>query len=128
MGKKSENLMVLTFCFPALENLGALNRQHNNIRGVCLSGVRRRSSFPSISSHRPFRHPSIHPSSSSRKKKMMEESIYYCKEMGVGGLVRLFLIGWSPPSPHPWRAPAKVSGWWDCQHSGNQGKLKNILL
>jgi hypothetical protein len=25
MEKKSENLMVLAFCFPALENLGALN-------------------------------------------------------------------------------------------------------
>ncbi len=25
-------------------------------------------------------------------------------------------------------APAKVSGWWDGQHSGNQRKLKNILL
>ncbi len=27
---------------------------------------------------------------------------------------------------HFW--PAKVSGWWDGQHSGNQGKLKNIPL
>jgi hypothetical protein len=51
--------------------------------------------------------------------------IYLYKEMGVGGLVRLFLIGWSRP---PLEGPAKVSGWWDGQHIGDHGKLKNILF
>jgi len=35
----------------------------------------------------------------------------------------------SPPKKvyhHFW--PAKVIGWWDGQHNGNQGKLKNIPL
>jgi hypothetical protein len=49
--------------------------QHNNIRGVRLSGGVGPPFHPSVSS-------SVHPSSSSRKKKMMEESTIY-KEMGA---------------------------------------------
>ncbi len=46
--------------------------------------------------------------------------IYYYKEMGVGGLVRLFLIGWSPPPlslEGPSRSERMVG---DGQHNGTR--------
>jgi hypothetical protein len=101
--------------------------QHNNIHGVRLSGGVGWcwSSFPSI-------RPVIRPSKFLIPEEEDDGRVYYYKKIGVRVLMQLFLIGWSPPSPHPLRAPAKVSGWWggwwDGQHSGNQGKLKNILL
>ncbi len=79
------------------------------------------SSFSSI-------RPVIRPSKFLIPEEEDDGRVYYYKEIGVGVFMQLFLIGWSPPPPHPLRAPAKVSGWWDGQHSGNQGELKNILL
>jgi hypothetical protein len=43
-------------------------------------------------------------------------------------VVEAVIHDWLELPPLPLRAPAKVSGWWDGQHSGNRGKLKNILL
>jgi hypothetical protein len=59
--------------------------------------------------------------------KWVYQLVYSYKEIGVSVLMQLFLIGWSPPLPTSIEAPAKVSGWWDGQHRGNHGKLKNIL-
>jgi hypothetical protein len=64
----------------------------------------------------PF-HPSVpssvHPSKFFIPEEEDDGRVYSYKEIGVSVLMQLFLIGWS--------------GWWDGQHRGNQGKLKNIL-
>jgi hypothetical protein len=73
--------------------------QHNNIRGVRLSGVGGCwcwSSFPSI---RPVIRPVIRPSKFLIPEEEDDGRVYYYKKIGVGVLMQLFLIGWSPP-PH----------------------------
>jgi hypothetical protein len=84
--------------------------QHNNIRGVRLSGGVGGcwcwSSFPSI-------RPVIRPS----KFLILEEDdgrVYSYKEMGVRVLMQLFLIGWSPPLPTSIEGPSqgeRMVGW-----------------
>jgi hypothetical protein len=87
--------------------------QHNNIRGVRLSGGVGWcwSSFPSI---RPVIRPVIRPSKFLILAEEDDGRVYLYKKISVGVLMQLFLIGWSPPSPTSMEGPSqseRMVGW-----------------
>jgi hypothetical protein len=74
-------LKIKYFLSTQVPDLKRYYLQHNNIRGVRLSGVGVGPPFhPSVPSSVPS---SVHPSSSSGKKKMMEESTTIKKLVSV---------------------------------------------
>jgi hypothetical protein len=89
--------------------------QHNNIRGVRLSGGGGVGVGPPFHPSVPVFVPSsVHPSKFFIPEEEDDGRVYSYVEIGVRVLMELFLIGWSPPLPTSIEGPSqgeRMVGW-----------------